>query len=446
VAAVYVVLSSLSPRAHADTVRIVAGTATNSQIWVSDDGGDTWTFKKDFSKEVATYAIMGQVYDPYHDRLVAGLHGIDTYWTIWVSPDRGETWKLKKKSDHMAGIKNEHDVRALTYDSHNHRVIAGTIGFNLSGALNGEIWTSDDGGDTWTMKKDLSTVQVPQGVKSLTYDSFHKRVVAGTANSAQIWASDDGGDTWTLKKDISLENPAQQFLSALLFVPFNKRIIAGTAYNAQIWASDDGGDTWALKKDLAAVSLADRIYGSVVDPGRNRILLSTGSDDNAQIWASDDGGDTWTMKKDLHQDNPKVTGILCLSHDSQHNRLIAGASDKGQIWVSDDGGDTWTLKRDLSLGSPSQAHIFSLSSITIPQATKPDAGTPSPDAGADAAADAGADAADDAGTPGQDAEGGCSCTVTAASSGPLLGVFVLLLFCCRLGRAARSGRALRPRP
>ena len=72
-------------------------------------------------------------------------------------------------------------------------------------------------------------------MRSLTFDSQNNRIIAGTIPDAQLWVSADGGDTWTLKKDLSNESPSQTYVFSLTFDSQNNRIIAGTAPDAQLW-------------------------------------------------------------------------------------------------------------------------------------------------------------------------------------------------------------------
>ena len=111
--------------------RIIAGTYPDAQLWISTDGGDTWTLKKDLSNE-----------SPAQDR-----------------------------------------INSLTFDSQNNRIIAGT-------GPDAQLWISTDGGDTWMLKKDLSNETPAQTrILNLTFDSQNNRIIAGTYPDAQLWIS-----------------------------------------------------------------------------------------------------------------------------------------------------------------------------------------------------------------------------------------------------------------
>ena len=89
-----------------------------------------------------------------------------------------------------------------------------------TGFTRGVVWASDDGGYTWTLKKDFSDEDptnppVLNTVLSLAYDSYNQKLIAGTADEGQIWVSDDYGDNWTLKKNLSQESPAQDLIFSI---------------------------------------------------------------------------------------------------------------------------------------------------------------------------------------------------------------------------------------
>jgi len=70
----------------------------------------------------------------------------------------------------------------------------------------------------WELVRDLRDESPAQTqVRSLTFDSQNNRIIAGTAPDGQIWVSADGGESWTLKKDLSNESPTQTDISSLTF-------------------------------------------------------------------------------------------------------------------------------------------------------------------------------------------------------------------------------------
>jgi len=74
--------------------------------------------------------------------------------------------------------------------------------------------------------------------------------IAGTYPDAQLWKSTDGGETWTLKKDLSNETPSQTYVFSVVYG--NGVWIAGTDPDAQLWT------------DVGSSILGDLSYDSVL--------------------------------------------------------------------------------------------------------------------------------------------------------------------------------------
>ena len=68
--------------------RIIAGAYPNGQLWVSTDGGDTWTLKKDLSNETpAQTHVLSLTFDSQNNRIIAGTVPDGQ---LWVSLRIGE--------------------------------------------------------------------------------------------------------------------------------------------------------------------------------------------------------------------------------------------------------------------------------------------------------------------------------------------------------------------
>lgn len=299
-----------------DNDAIVAGSGTNMcQFWVSNDGGDTWTLKKElggseygWQKEV--YELM---YDAQKGRIFAGTRNAGN---IWASDDGGETWELKiNLLNESPGQKS---VRGFTYDPVYDRVLAGT-------ADNCQIWGSDDvDSDDWTMLADLRIQFVQNLVSVLAYDPVYNKIIAGTGMSAELMTSGDGGTTWARKRTF-----LGQSVECLAYDPDTGRMLLTEFGN--LWKSEDGGDTWSFLHSFYDVDGQSLILSLIYDPHRKRVIAGTYP--NARIYESSDGGDTWTLNIDFSILTPPQTQVQSLCYESVTHNIIAGTGNDGQIWV-----------------------------------------------------------------------------------------------------------------
>jgi hypothetical protein len=172
-------------------------TPGNSEIYfkMSDDGGTTWTTKKDLSNNAGgsaypAIAVDGSnIYVVWYDYTPGDP---DIYFK--KSDDRGVTWTANKRITNNAGYSM---YPSIAVDGSNIYVV--WYGYTTGDS---EIYfkKSDDGGTTWTTKKNLS---------NSTLSSFLPAIAVDGPNIYVVWYdityvnydiyfnwSDDVGVTW----------------------------------------------------------------------------------------------------------------------------------------------------------------------------------------------------------------------------------------------------------
>lgn len=204
--------------------------------------------------------------------------------------------------------------------------------------LKGEVWHTDDGGDTWTEVADpFAADEDISAVACFPVDSNTTRVIVarGTTdagNPAEIAYSDDDGATWTL---VNVGAVNGQFVneSGGLFVLdfYHIWLVTNDGY---IYFSADGGLTWTAQE-----------AGVLAATGWNEIQFISAEygwavGDNNEIAYTADGGTNWTA----------VTGTAGQAADEidalyviDENRVWIGYSD-GQVWYTLNAGTTWTQR------------------------------------------------------------------------------------------------------
>ena len=171
-----------------------------------------------------------------------------------------------------------------------------------------------------------------------------------------IWKTTTGGDTWTPVEDFM----ANLAVSTMALSPTNSSVMyAGTGegfYNgdairgAGIFKSTDGGNTWAQLPSTAndAFHYVNRI---AISPDGSTILAATGRTATRGIKRSTDGGTTWA---DVNSQLFEATDVNF--HPTDSLRAVASGYD-GDASYSTDGGVTWTLATGMPLGSFDRVEI-----------------------------------------------------------------------------------------
>ena len=285
--------------------RVLAG--TSGGLFVSDDGGTTWSRGGFDGNRVNALAA-----DPRHPDIIhaATDDGIST------SRDGGRSWAAPIGGD-------LYEARDVVVHPRRTRV--------LYTCTSGGVFKSVDAGAHWQR----STAALGYiDVLSLAIDPQRPSIVYAGASSDRpfpgLLKSEDGGATWQPIGD-GLSAGA---VFALLVDPAQPdTVYAGT--DGGVFTSDDGGHTWRAAlapPDLTAYALT--LGGDA--PGRLSAATSDG------VWQSDDRGATWRPTA------LSGVSISALAVDpTEASRVYAG---DGAVFVSSDGGATYE-RHDAGLGN-----------------------------------------------------------------------------------------------
>ena len=249
---------------------------------------------------------------------------------IYTSSDGGRQWKLlynfnrpKLFVDHI--IVDPRNSKVLYVGAHRHKEPGG-------------FFKSTDGGLTWREDPKLKN----EAVHSLTQSVADTDVlVAGTFNG--IFRSEDSGDTWEQLPTFS--TPGLVHVESLAMDPRSSKIIyAGTWYLP--YKSTDGGQTWTSIKN-GIIDDSD-IFAIDVDPrDPNHIIASACSG----IYESKSAGENWRKVQGIPSQSRRTRAIM--QHPSVPGLVFAGTTEG--FWRSERGGDadSWmvTTSRQLEINS-----------------------------------------------------------------------------------------------
>lgn len=271
--------------------------------------------------------VRGLVVDPGNpDRFYFGtLDG-----QIYTSADGGRHWQLlynfgkpRVFVDHI--IVDPRDSKVLYVGAHRHDNPGG-------------FFKSTDGGITWKESPQLKNEALHSLAQS---ESNPDTLIAGTYNT--IFRSDDAGETW--KQLPTNKVPGLLHVESLAIDPRTPNTIyAGTFWLP--YKTTDGGQTW---KSIREGMIDDSdIFAIDIDPrDPNHVIASACSG----IYESKNAGERWRKVQGIPSQSRRTRAIL--QHPSVPGIVFAGTTEG--FWRSDKGGDadSWmvTTSRQLEINS-----------------------------------------------------------------------------------------------
>lgn len=215
------------------------GTGDESRIYATRDGGNTWTETFRNSDPAAFYDCIA--FSP-NGRGLALSDPVDGYFQLARSDDFGLTWDVQSTSGMPAAKSGE-----FAFAASGTCIVAGKYGhfwFVTGGVESPRIFSSDDGGQTWTVRKTPLRGGPSAGIYSVDFAGPDTGVMVGgdyadEANGADASAYlTPASDRWRLSR-----SPVLGYRSGVSFVPHadNTAIAVGPTGSD---VSYDGGRNW----------------------------------------------------------------------------------------------------------------------------------------------------------------------------------------------------------
>ncbi|OAB78888.1 YCF48-related protein [Cochleicola gelatinilyticus] len=256
------ILYDMSIPSGQNNVAFAAG-AQNTQnspgvIIRSQDGGDTWE---------TVYPITGE--SPGFEKiefLTADKGFAVGYNIVLKTEDGGDSWEEITIADNVN--------RYVSLNFFNENV--GIVTAFVTSGVGFEIYTTNDGGSTWTITDSIDNVG------SISLDYADETTVFSVGNNERIAKSIDGGNTWE-----TVRTGMPQFFSLeVFFKDTNNGIVASEDGKLEI--THDGGETW----NQFATGYHN-FYGLYYTADK---LLAAGTDQD--LYISEDNGENWTQIHD----------------------------------------------------------------------------------------------------------------------------------------------------
>jgi photosystem II stability/assembly factor-like uncharacterized protein len=313
------------PRDHA---HLYLGTA-NGWIYESHSSGARWTRLARVGKrdDLVLDSIVVDSQDPLH--LIVGAWVIDRPdGGLFTSNDGGATWTSQAE---MRG----QSIRAVAASVSDPRIL-------VAGTLQG-VYRSQDGGQRWKLISPRDSVEI-HNIESVAIDPKDPNVIyAGTWHLP--WKTTDAGEHWDNIKEGIIEDSD---VFSIIVDPTAPHTVYASACSG-IYKSENAG--LQFRKIQGIPSSARRTRVLLQDPShRDTVFAGT----TEGLFRSEDAGKSWSRTT-----GPEII-VNDVSVDSTDSHHVLIATDRGGVMASDDGGDTFhssnagfsarqitALKRDL---------------------------------------------------------------------------------------------------
>ncbi len=311
-------ITDLYDKVNGPIFKIVVGDwSAGGYIWISYDGGETWTRKA----SGLGWGVISSSRDGL--KLVATPADAGSAGYIYNSLDGGSTW-----AQHPIGTISQN--WKTTSSSFN-----GSVFYLACYDAGSQIFRSADSGATWAA---INGITPPtNGWGDIVSSSDGNRIETVTSTLAELYTYTfkfDGISWSSIPHNVGVSFARDTIASSA----DGQRLITGDQ-NGNIYISTDGGAVWTLQ---ASVSGSRKISVTSSDNGMKLFAVELTS---GYIWRSPDGGLTW-IRCDAagNRDWMKIAA----SPDGMH---IAAGVLNGYIYTSADGGVTWIERRGINNGN-----------------------------------------------------------------------------------------------
>jgi photosystem II stability/assembly factor-like uncharacterized protein len=283
---------------------------------------------------------------------------------VWRSNDAGATWTAQWHSEAILNI-GSLAIDPKAPDT----VYCGT------GEANGSadsyagvgLYRTQDGGQNWTLLASSQAAGIPRRIGAIAIDPFDSQhiilggVTHDPGDAAAMFTSRDGGNTWTRENFISTGN---YWCNSVVFHPTAQGVVFATfdengAHNG-IWRTDNGGANWQqLTKGLPDPSTMNRTSLAIAPSSPDTVYAITANSTEGVlgVFKSGNRGAAWTSigGTEFAKEGQMTYGNCIVVHPTDPNHVLCGGVD---LHRTTDGGKTWARASqwDADRGTPQYAH------------------------------------------------------------------------------------------
>jgi photosystem II stability/assembly factor-like uncharacterized protein len=238
--------------------------------------------------------------------------------TIFTSVDGGRTWS---RHAHL-GDGNDYVIDHIVIDPQNPKQVYAAA-WSVEDQDAGDLFHSQDGGNSWA----IFPAMHGKSIRALTvalYDS--KVLVAGTLDG--VFRSVDSGANW---QRISESNLEIHNVESLALDPHNPDVVyAGTRHLA--WKTEDGGANWR-HIDKGMIDDSD-VFSIFVDSSNSSVVFASAC---SGVFKSENAGDLFQKIQGIPFSSRRTR---VLKQDPKNPAVIYAGTTEG-LWKTLDGGKNW---------------------------------------------------------------------------------------------------------
>jgi photosystem II stability/assembly factor-like uncharacterized protein len=316
--------------------------STGGGVWKTVDAGQTWVNVSDpFFTEASMGSVDVSLSDPNTVWAGTGSEGIrsnvSTGRGVYRSADAGRTWTF-------AGLRDVGQIGAVRIHPANPQVVfVAAVGNAFAPNHDRGVYRTRDGGTTWEKVLFVSDstgavdLEFQPGNPDVIYASMWRgerkpwTIISG-AHEGGIYRSTDGGTTW---RKLGNGLPTGLFGKSNVAVsaadPRRVYALIEAKPGGGLYRSDDAGDSWRLVSDKRELVSRPFYYDNITADPTNADVVYVGTEG---FFKSTDGGRTWTTQRTPHGDNhdlwinPRNPEIMIQSNDGGANVSLTG----GRTW------------------------------------------------------------------------------------------------------------------
>ncbi|MHC5005959.1 MAG: WD40/YVTN/BNR-like repeat-containing protein [Planctomycetota bacterium] len=314
-------------------------------LWKTDDAGAYWT---PVGEGQFRYASVGAIaiYEQDPDIMYVGLGEPNLRQSVswgdgmYKSVDGGETWT------HIGLPEARQIARVRIHPDDPDVVFVASMGHTWGPHPDKGVFRTTDGGETWekvlfvsegTGAIDLIMAPDDPNLLFAAMWQFERKAWGAFFGGLEggIYRSRDGGDTWEeITENPGLPEGATGRIGLTMSADDPDRVYAIIDSETQqgLYRSDDRGNTWRLASTNANI-LARPFYFYTVyaNPSDADELWVPGN----KLWSSTDAGATWTLEPGVKDDYQDIW-----IDPNNPNRMIATCDGGAQVTMT--GGRTWS--------------------------------------------------------------------------------------------------------
>lgn len=319
--------------------------ATGGGVWKTTDYGDSWSNVSDgYFQTPSIGAIRVADSDPNVVYVGTGSDGIRSNVIagrgVYKSTDAGETWTF-------LGLRETGQIGAvLIHPTNADLVYVAALGHAFGPNRERGVYRTRDGGRTWDQVLFISDSTgaidlefAPDNPNEIYASLWHGQrkpwtIISG-AREGGVYKSADGGDTWNrLGEGLPSGLVGKSDLAVSAADPNRVYVLIEAQPGGGLYRSDDRGVTFRLVSDYAPLLDRPFYYTNLdADPTNADVLYAN----TTQFWKSTDAGKTWQRRSTPHGDNHDMW------IDPDDPNLFIQSNDGGAN-VTRDGGRTWSTQ------------------------------------------------------------------------------------------------------